>query len=105
MELTTIPNRAQLFRPAAFTEAPKNISSRMRSSAPVEWSPGRWNEIGEGSEKQRTPDLSSLIQEVIAQPGWQEGNALVLIVTGSGKRCAESYDGDKDGAPLLYVEY
>ncbi len=88
-----------------FTDVRHNISSRKRASATVKWSPEPWSVVGQRSEKQRTPDLSSLIQEVIAQPGWQEGNALVLIVTGSGKRCAESYDGDKDGAPMLYVEY
>ncbi len=60
---------------------------------------------GERSGKQRTPSLSSLIQEVVAQPDWQEGNAVAFIITGSGKRVAESYDGDKDSAPVLYVEY
>ena len=61
---------------------------------------------GERSEKQRTPSLSSLIQEVVAQPDWQEGNAVAFIITGSGKRVAESYDRyNKDGAPTLYIEY
>ena len=31
--------------------------------------------------------------------------ALVIIVTGSGRRVAESYDGTPAGAPLLHVEY
>ena len=57
------------------------------------------------SEKQRTADLSPVIQEVIAQPDWQEGNALVLIITGSGQRVAECYDGDPAGAPTLCIEY
>ena len=60
---------------------------------------------GERSERQRTADLSALIQEVIALPDWQAGNALVFIISGSGERDAESYDGDPTAAPRLYVEY
>ncbi|UCC97978.1 MAG: cyanophycinase [Phycisphaerales bacterium] len=82
-----------------------NISRRKRTWASVEWSPEPWNVIGERSEKQRTPDVSALIQEVIAKPDWQEGNALVFIVTGSGERCAVSYDGDQQNPPVLYIEY
>lgn len=88
-----------------FVPAKHNISSRKRTKASVKWSPEPWNVIGERSEKQRTPDLSALIQEVIAQSDWQEGNALVFIITGSGERCAVSYDGDQQNAPVLYIEY
>jgi hypothetical protein len=88
-----------------FTKAKHNISSRKRTSVLVKWSPEPWNVVGERSEKQRTPDLSALIQEVIAQEGWQEGNALVFIISGSGERVAESYDGKPSSAPVLYIEY
>ena len=46
-----------------------------------------------------------MVQEVVDRPGWVTGNALVLVVTGSGKRVAESYDGEPAGAPLLRVTY
>ncbi|MHC4536226.1 MAG: DPP IV N-terminal domain-containing protein [Planctomycetota bacterium] len=88
-----------------FTKAAHNISSRKRTKASVKWSPEPWNVIGERSEKQRTPDLSAIIQEVIAQPEWQEGSSLVFVITGSGERCAVSYEGDQQNAPVLYVEY
>lgn len=60
---------------------------------------------GERSEKQRTSDLSSLIQEVVNQSNWQEGNALVLIISGSGRRTAQSWDVAWSGTPMLYVDY
>jgi hypothetical protein len=41
----------------------------------------------------------------VGRTGWTAGNSLVLIVTGSGKRLAEAYNGDAAGAPLLHVEY
>ena len=46
-----------------------------------------------------------VIQEIVSQPGWASGNALALIVTGTGERVAESRDGAPEGAPLLHIEY
>ena len=46
-----------------------------------------------------------MIQAVVSRPGWQSGRALVLLVTGSGHRTAESFDGSSSGAALLHVEY
>jgi hypothetical protein len=46
-----------------------------------------------------------VIQAIVSRPGWSSGNALVIIVTGSGERVAESYEGDPAGAPLLHVVY
>ena len=43
--------------------------------------------------------------EVVARPGWSSGNSLVVIITGTGSRTAESFDGDAAGAPVLYVEF
>ena len=58
-----------------------------------------------GGPAQRSPDIAATIQEVVNRPGWTSGNALALIITGSGRRTAESHDGDAAGAPLLHVEY
>ena len=56
--------------------------------------------------KPQTPNLSLLIEEVVRQEGWQNGNALVLIITGNGERDAVSYDGgDKNDRPMLCIEY
>ncbi|MHC4556234.1 MAG: TolB family protein, partial [Planctomycetota bacterium] len=89
-----------------FIEAKHNISSRKRTKASVEWSPEGWTIVGERSQKQRTHDLSSLIQEVVTQSGWQEGNSLVLIITGSGERDAMSFDGGGQRyAPMLHIEH
>ena len=87
------------------TDASKNLSSRKRTSASVEWSPKPWEVVGENSLRQRTPDLSGLIQEVIDRPDWRAGNALVLMISGSGRRVAVSYELAQARAPRLYVEY
>jgi hypothetical protein len=46
-----------------------------------------------------------IIQAIVDRPGWASGNALVILITGSGKRVAESFNGLPAGAPLLHVEY
>jgi VCBS repeat-containing protein len=88
-----------------FASGSGNISSRARTSASVSWSPPPWNTVGEAGFDQQTPDITSVIQEIVTQPGWASGNSLVVIITGSGHRTAESYNGDQTGAPLLHVEY
>ena len=50
-------------------------------------------------------DLAPVLQEIVNRSGWASGNALALIVTGSGRRVAVSYEGSPAGAPLLHVEY
>jgi hypothetical protein len=45
------------------------------------------------------------VSEIVTRPGWLSGNALVLIITGTGQRTAEAYNGVPAAAPLLHVEY
>jgi VCBS repeat-containing protein len=82
-----------------------NISSRPRTTASAAWSPSPWTTIGEAGFDQQTPDIAAVIQEIVDRPGWASGNSLVIIITGTGQRTAESYNGDQAGAPLLHVEY
>ena len=89
---------------APFTAAAKNLSSRTRLGATIEWRPQSWSEEGEAGERQQTPDLRGLLEEIAARPGWKEGNALALFIAGSGKRVAKSFDGDEKAAPKLCFE-
>jgi hypothetical protein len=89
---------------ATFSTASFNISSRARTDALAGWSPAAWS-LGSAGASQRTPDLSALIQEVVNRPGWDSGNALAFIVTGSGHRAAQSFNGSAAKAPLLHVEW
>ncbi|MCH7730468.1 type II secretion system protein [Patescibacteria group bacterium] len=86
-----------------FSSSTNNITSRTKTTASVAWNNiPAWNTV---SEKHQTPNLSSIVQEVIDRPGWSSGNDLVVIVTGSGRRTAESYNGESANAPLLHVEF
>jgi hypothetical protein len=88
-----------------FTTAAGNISARPRTSADVLWTPPPWAVVGSAGPGERTPDLSEIVQEIVDRPGWASGGAIAFIVTGSGRRTAESYEGLASGAPLLHVEY
>ncbi len=71
----------------------------------MSWNPVAWTTKGEAGPDQQTPDIASIIQEIVNPLGWSSGNSLVIIITGTGQRTAESFDGDQNGAPLLHVEY
>jgi len=90
---------------ATFTATNGNLSSRPRTGASVAWLPVPWTTPGAAGLDQRSPNIGSVLQEITLRPGWVSGNSLVIIITGSGKRTAESYDGLPSAAPLLHVEY
>jgi hypothetical protein len=90
---------------AVFIQATNNLSSRPRTAASVPWSPVPWLTVGEAGPDQRTPDLSAIIQAIVDRPGWSNGNALAVLITGTGERVAEAFDGDSNAAPLLHVRY
>jgi hypothetical protein len=71
----------------------------------VSWNPADWNSVGAAGPDQRTTDIKDLVQHLVNNPGWVNGNAGVFLITGTGKRVAESADGTASGAPLLHVEF
>ena len=101
---TSLAFRAQAGDDAApFGSAAFDLSNRSVTAAAVSWSNvPAWNTVG---QKHQTPDLSAVVQEVIDWPGWSSGNSVVIAVTGSGRRVAESANGDATNAPLLHIEY
>ena len=83
--------------------APYNISDRPRTSASIAWdNVPAWTTVG---GVHRTPDLASLVQEVVSRPGWLGGNALFFVVSGTGQRDAATYDRNPAEAPVLVIEY
>jgi septal ring-binding cell division protein DamX len=91
--------------PPTFAATTWDIVSRSRTTAAISWSPAPWTTVGTAGPDQRTSNLAPIVQEIVNRTGWSSGNSLVLIITGSGKRVAEAFDGDAAGAPLLHVEY
>jgi hypothetical protein len=89
----------------AFSEQAGDISERFRTLAAVSWSVPAWSQVGQADAAQQSPELSAIIEEIVARPGWTRGNALVLLISGSGERTAESFDGQPNSAPALHIEF
>ncbi len=83
----------------SFTTSKYNVSLRPRSAQAVQWMPEPWTTT---NASYLSPDIRHLIQQVVDQPAWINGNDLVLLMKGTGWREAWSYDGDvMKGARLI----
>jgi hypothetical protein len=96
--------------PATFGSNAGDISSRPTTTAQVVWDIPRWLTVNAKGPEERTPDISSVIQEIVNQNDWA-GGAIVLTFRDNpakpsqGTREAESFDGNSSEAPLLHIRY
>jgi len=82
-----------------------NISSRTKTISSVDWNDiSSWERASEKGDKQKTSDLSPIIQEIIDQDDWHKGKAMGFFISGTGNRVAKSAH-HKTLAPVLYIEY
>ena len=102
---TSLTIRGEATDNALSFSSTRKISTRNRTTSAVSWSPSAWTAVGLAGAAQRTPSLTSIVQEIIKRPGWSSGNSLAIIITGTGRRVAEAFEGLPAGAPLLRVEY
>lgn len=98
--------------PMPFTEDPYNVTSRAKTQASVVWNVPPWLEKIAGPA-QKTPDILSVVQEVVDRADWSSGNSMVFILapsgatvgetSSSGGREAEAIDGT--AATVLTIIY
>ena len=89
------------------------VSSRTYLPQTVAWAPPAWSTVDQSNTNQRTPDIATLIQDIVAKPDWQTGNSLGIKITGTGtsltntaaKRVADAFEGGTTKAPKLVVSY
>lgn len=102
-ETTSLLIRAEAIDDAgAFSNTEYNLTDRPVTVADVPWDVPGWAVDG---QTHQSPDLSSLVQELVDRPGWNTDNSMVFIVEGTGMRRVESYDGNADLAPVLHIEF
>ena len=93
--------------PPTFANVTNNITNRPTTAAKAVWAPVNWTVEG---QKDKSSAITHIIQEIIDQPDWAFGNAIVLILKDNpdnpskGVRCAESAS-DITNAPLLHIEF
>ena len=75
-----------------------------------------WDNIGAWTlnSEYQSPNINSIIQEIVNQGNWQSGNAIILFwddhdgrssAISHAQRSAYSYNGSSTYAPKLHVEY
>ena len=90
----------------AFSNSNGNISGRTKTTAKVDWSPDDWNTQNQRGAAQRTINIAPVIQEIVNRPGYTSSSAICIIIEGSGKRTADSYDnGVASKRPEITVIY
>jgi hypothetical protein len=104
-EPTSLTIRAQAADHAPpFTDQANNLT-RLVTPASVAWSPAPWTTVDERGPLQRTPDLSTLVSELVARPGWSNGNAMVFLLTGTGHRTADAAEEIGGSPATLMLSY
>ncbi len=91
--------------PVKFSSKKYDLSNRNKTTAKVDW-----NAMPELNVKEKliSPDVSSVVQEIVNNSGWNLGNSMVFLVSrksGTATRTVESYDGEPTSAPKLTVSY
>jgi hypothetical protein len=87
----------------AFSSTRYDISTRPRTTTRVAWNNiPAWTTI---NTRWQTPNISSIIQEIVNRSNWISGNAIVIIIDGSGQRTAKSRDASAASAPKLVIDY
>jgi len=82
------------------------LFSRTRTTATL-----TWNQTGLGTGWKNTPDLTSIVQEIINRPGWAANNDMCILGIATFYGFADitlsfhTYDYDPTLAPKLHIEY
>ncbi len=101
-DATSLTLKGQLIGDApTFTSTSSDISSRTLTNASTAWAPTAWTT---GSDY-NSPDIASVVQEIVDQGTWASGNDIAIIITGTGHRASQSYDSDPATAAQLVVTY
>jgi hypothetical protein len=74
------------------------LAARAKTAAFASWNVPLWPAAGLSDQ---TPELAPVIQEIVDEPGWDEGNAVTVLFTGTGKRSVDVLGS----APLLNVDF
>ncbi len=94
-----------------FTTNYGDISNRDVTFSHVYWGISGWSYNESGVDTQ-TPSITSIIQEIIDRPNWNNGNSLSIIIKkqivshgGSDDRDAYSFERDSSKSAKLHITY
>jgi len=85
-----------------FEEENGNLSDRSTTSTSVNWQPDHWTSDEGSGPNEQTPNISTILQEIIDGQDWESGNAMVFLITGTGERSAQNFTSGYP--PTLSIE-
>ncbi len=123
LQFTSIANNPSLNAPfgmihiedaedaSPYTNEAYAISNRTYLEESIIWTMQPWTSATEQAPIQRTPDVSSLVQNIINQDGWEAGNSIAFMLnspnplnTNTGNQAA-TFEQNPELAPRLVIEY
>lgn len=88
--------------PSDFSSTASDLSGRTSVTDSVDWSiTDEWKK----DDNYQSPQLKSVIQEIVNQANWCGGNSISLLISGTGSRSAVSFDNSPSNAPTLKFTY
>ena len=90
---------------APFGASEGNLTERATTDSVIPWEIRPWVKPNLSDLDQKSPNLAMLLEEIVARPGWNQGQAVAFLLHGKGHRTAKSFDLDPAKAPQLIVEY
>ncbi|RPJ55974.1 MAG: hypothetical protein EHM12_11100 [Dehalococcoidia bacterium] len=79
-----------------------SITGRTTTTATTNWSPGNWSSGG----WYNTPDIKTIVQEIIDRSGWSSGNPIAFVFSyNGGYRKPYAYEYGASSAATLYITY
>jgi hypothetical protein len=88
---------------SSFSELAFDLSDRPDSSASVIWnSPA--SDAEKGVQVLRSPDLSNLLEELAATPGWSPTSAVVLVLDGESGFQVPAFESEPTTNARLHVQ-
>ena len=79
-----------------------NISTRSKTASSVNW---RASSFSNFVVPVASRDIRSVVEEIVHRDDWCGGNALSIIIEGTGTRDAIAFEHDRHLAPVLKVTY
>ena len=91
-----------------FSTTAGSLGALPSTASSVQWDLTNPWTAGTAGGDQSTPNFKTVVQEIVNQPGWVSGNALVVIfrgTAGTAIRKAFSQDGNPGAAASITIEY
>ena len=86
------------------TSDPDNVKNRTYTNSPIAWNAVPAWTSGQTGADYTTPELKTIVQDIVNRGGWSRGNAMVFKIDGTGERDAYPRDDSSTLQPVLYID-